>query len=101
MTYKISKPLRELLRNNNHFEKEINHEKGTLECGKCSLCGNFSKNKKSMIIKESKFKNMKLKHKLNCKDYGIYGATCVQCTENNIGKTANSSEKRWNSHRKI
>ena len=47
LTYKRPKTLRYLLRNNNHFEKEINHEKGTFECGQCSLCGNFGKNKKT------------------------------------------------------
>ena len=47
LTYQRPKTLRDFLRNNNHFEKEINHEKGTFKCGKCSLCGNFGKNKKA------------------------------------------------------
>ena len=52
-----------------------------------------------MITKGSNFKEIKLKQKLICKDYGIYCATCIQCTENYIGQTVTSFAKRWNSHR--
>ena len=99
LTYKRPKTLRDLLRNNNQCEEKINHEKGTFECGKCSLCGNFGKNKISMVTKGSNFKEIKLKQNLNCKDYGIYCATCIQCAENYIGQTVTSFSKRWNAHR--
>ena len=53
LTYKRAKKLtvKHLLKNNNQFEKEMYHEKGTFEFGKCSIYGSFGKNKKTMIIK--------------------------------------------------
>ena len=57
-----------------------------------------------MVIKKekisTKFGNtIKLKNKLNCKNYGIYGAECKLCKELYVGQTKNKFSTRWNSHR--
>ena len=57
-----------------------------------------------MVIKKdkilTKFGNIvKLKNRLNCKNYGIYGAECKLCNELYIGQTKNRFSTRWNSHR--
>ena len=45
--------------------------------------------------------NIKIKQQLNCKNYGIYAATCNICKNLYIGQTMNSFTKRWNAHRNI
>ena len=52
-----------------------------------------------MITKGSNVKEITLKQKLHCKDYGIYCNTCIQCAENYIGQTVTSFAKIWNAHR--
>ena len=69
----------------------------------CALCGNY-KNYKNMVleineIKNKKGKSFKLKNQLDCKNYGIYGAKCLQCHEYYIGQTKNKFSIRWNAHR--
>ena len=44
---------------------------------------------------------MKLKQNLNCKDFGIYAATCNICKQVYIDQTINSLTKWWNGHRNI
>ena len=72
-------------------------------CNSCGLCGKHS-GLKNMVIKKdkilTKFGNIiKLKNRLNCKNYGIYGAECKLCNELYIGQTKNRFSTRWNSHR--
>ena len=100
LTYKRPKTLRNLLKTKNNFTKQENNENHTTaECGKCALCGNFGKYKISMVNKNKTIKNIKIKQNLNCKDYGIYAATCNICNEIYIGQTVNSFSTRWNTHR--
>ena len=102
LTYKRPKTLRNLLKNKNNFIKKENNEyQIKAECGKCALCGNFGNYKKSMVSEIKTIKNIKIKQNLNCKDYGIYAATCNICNEIYIGQTINSFAKRWNTHRSI
>ena len=44
---------------------------------------------------------MKIKQNFNCKNYGIYAATCNFCKDIYIGQTMNNFAKRWNAHRNI
>ena len=100
LTYKRPKTLRNLLKTKNNFTKQENNENHTTaECGKCALCGNFGKYKISMVNKNKTIRNIKIKQNLNCKDYGIYAATCNICNEIYIGQTVNSFSTRWNTHR--
>ena len=41
----------------------------------------------------------KLRQKLNCRDSGIYAATCTKCNEQYVGQTCTSFTKRWDEHR--
>ena len=88
------------MKNNNLFEKEINHEKGTTECKQCSLCGNFEKKFKKALLLKCQIVKKKLKQKLNCEDYGIYCASCYQCTQIYVRRTVNSIAKKWSAHRR-
>ena len=99
LTYKRPKTLRNILINKNNFTKTENNK--TAECGKCALCGNFGNYNKSMISNNKTIQNMKIKQQLNCKNYGIYAATCNICKNLYIGQTMNSFTKRWNAHRNI
>ena len=80
------------------MRRKVKSRKRYFQCRKCSVCGNFGRNKKSMITKGSNFKEMKLKQKLNCKYYGIYCATCIQCTENYIGQTVTRALQKDGTH---
>lgn len=77
-------------------------------CKKCALCGNHGKyGKPQNMVKEIKClrtmagKTFLLKQTLDCSNYGIYAAMCLQCNELYIGQTVNSFSKRWTQHRKI
>lgn len=77
---------------------------GTSEaCGHCSLCGHHGKYKtminKTDIIKSKTGRKFKLRQKINCKDSGIYVATCTRCEEQYVGQTSTTFTKRWNEHR--
>lgn len=50
-------------------------------------------------IKTKEGKSFKLKQRLNCRNFGIYAASCTQCREIYVGQTVNSYSKRWNQHR--
>ena len=69
---------------------------------KCGLCGHFGglKNmvKECSIIKCNK-ETIKLKKKLNCRNYGIYAAECRLCPNYYVGQTKNKFSKRWTTHR--
>ena len=72
-------------------------------CQRCGLCGKFGTHK-SMItetkeIRTKDNKTIKLKQKLNCKNYGIYAAQCQICLEIYVGQTINPFHERWNGHR--
>ena len=45
-------------------------------------------------------KTIKLKQYLNCQDFGIYSAQCVNCKAIYVGQTSTTFAKRWNTHRK-
>ena len=51
------------------------------------------------MIKSKEGKMFKLKHKLCCKNYGIYVAQCTKCAETYVGQTATSFSTRWTGHR--
>ena len=81
-------------------------------CGKCSLCGNHAikgitgmKVKKNMVwettsIRDaSQSKNIKLRQKLNCRNFGIYAAYCQFCTDIYVGQSCKEFKDRWNGHR--
>ena len=99
LTYKRPKTLRNILKTKNNFTKNENNKPA--ECGKCALCGNFGNYNKSMINNNKTIQNMKIKQNLNCKNYGIYAATCNLCKDIYIGQTSNNFAKRWNAHRNI
>ena len=76
---------------------------GTRKCKHCALCGHHG-NFKNMVFETNKIrlrngKEIKLKHNLNCKNFGIYGAQCIICNEYYVGQTKSSFSKRWTSHR--
>ena len=53
-------------------------------CGKCMLCdrnGNKGMVKITDSLKLKIGKLIKLKKKLNCKNFGIYAAECMECNE--------------------
>jgi len=54
-----------------------------------------------MISNNKTIQNIKIKQHINCKNYGIYAATCNKCKNLYIGQTMNSLTKRWNAHRNI
>ena len=73
------------------------------KCNRCGLCGNYGV-LKNMVIDKKKFltkfgNTIILKNKLNCKNYGIYGAECKICKELYVGQTKNKYSTRWSSHR--
>ena len=77
---------------------------GTSEaCNHCSLCGHHGKHKsmidKTNVITSKMGKIYKLRQKLNCRDSGIYAATCTKCNEQYVSQTCTSFTKRWNEHR--
>ena len=76
-------------------------------CGKCAVCGSHGKyKKKHNMVEETKFfkttngKKININQNLDCSDYGIYAAKCVQCNELYIGQTVTSFSKRWTQHRR-
>ena len=80
-------------------------DKKSMKCGKCGLCGNYGqlKNmvKETDTVKPANGEVIKLKQHLNCKNYGIYLATCKICGENYVGQSKNAFATRWRGHRKI
>ena len=99
LTYKRPKTLRNILTNKNNFIKKEKNK--TAECGKCALCGNFGNYNKSMVNNKKTIQNIKIKQNLNCKNHGIYAASCNICNDLYIGQTMNNFTKRWNAHRNI
>ena len=80
-------------------EKKIISKK----CNKCALCGHYNKYNNMVdeneIIKTKENRKIKISSTLNCKNYGIYAARCLQCNEFYVGQTKNSFNTRWNTHR--
>ena len=57
-----------------------------------------------MVLDQNEFRTkkgelVKLKQRLNCKDYGIYAGQCVVCKHLYVGQTVTSFNIRWNKHR--
>ena len=44
-------------------------------------------------------RQVKLNQSLNCRNYGIYVANCVNCNAQYVGQTKNKFSVRWNNHR--
>ena len=85
-------------------EETIKRKHDSPKCNRCGLCGNYG-NLKNMVMEKDKIttkfgEKIKLKNKLSCKNYGIYGAQCKICKELYIGQTKNKFSTRWNTHRK-
>lgn len=51
------------------------------------------------VLQTATGKRIPLKQNLNCKNYGIYVATCLECNEQYVGQTINKFSKRWAGHR--
>ena len=100
----FSKPptLAQQLLNYRDIAKGEKTSKTSNKCMKCGLCGHFGglKNmvKECSIIKCNK-ETIKLKKKLNCRNYGIYAAECRLCPNYYVGQTKNKFSKRWTTHR--
>ena len=54
-----------------------------------------------MISNNKTIQSMKTKQHLNCKNYGVYAATCNICKDLYFEQIMNSFTKRWNAHRNI
>ena len=52
---------------------------------------------KTIKIKDDKI--IYLKQHLSCKNYGIYAARCLLCSNFYVGQTITSFSQRWNTHR--
>ena len=53
------------------------------------------------FLKTKNGKKININKNLDCSDYGIYAAKCVQCNELYIEQTVTSFSKRWTQHRKM
>ena len=80
-----------------------NTQGGSHKCQHCGLCGHHGK-LQNMVCETNHIKLrtgsfITLKHQLNCKNFGIYGARCRRCQDFYVGQTKNSFSKRWTTHR--
>ena len=71
-------------------------------CGRCKLCGKYGS--KTMVVETTSVQSKSgdifyLRKYLNCKDHGIYVATCRVCSSQYVGQTMTSFAERWQSHR--
>ena len=87
-----------------HKQQNILKLGSSSPCGNCALCGKFSKYecmvKSVNYIKcEKNNRQVKLNQSLNCRNYGIYVANCVNCNAQYVGQTKNKFSVRWNNHR--
>ena len=87
-----------------HKQQKILKLGSSSPCGNCALCGKFSKYecmvKSVNYIKcEKNNRQVKLNQSLNCRNYGIYVANCVNCNAQYVGQTKNKFSVRWNNHR--
>ena len=74
-------------------------------CNRCKLCGRY-KESPSMVeetttISSQSGKTFHLVRQLNCKDFGIYVATCRKCLAQYVGQTITPFSTRWNTHRSV
>ena len=105
VVYRRSKTLGQSLTNYKHLARTQDAPTdGTSEaCEHCSLCGHHGKHKtmihKTNVVKSKTGRTFKIKQKINCKDSGIYVATCTKCEEQYVGQTGTTFTKRWNEHR--
>ena len=103
ITYKRPNTLATLLTNYKIIAHQPNADKSiSYPCGKCMLCdrnGNKGMVKITDSLKLKTGKLIKLKKKLNCKNFGIYAAECMECNEYYVGQTITSFSQRWCSHR--
>ena len=61
----------------------------------CDRNGNKGMVKITDSLKLKTGKLIKLKKKLNCKNFGIYAAECMECNEYYVGQTITSFSQRW------
>ena len=54
-----------------------------------------------MVNNNKTIQNLKIKQNLNCKNYGIYAASCNICNYLYREQTMNNFTKRWNAHRNV
>ena len=74
-------------------------------CGRCGLCGNFG-DLENMVWETNKVERsdgvrLNVKHRLDCRDSGVYAAQCLICREFYVGQTMNRFNTRWNGHRSV
>ena len=107
IAYRRPQTLSQNLTNYRKIAHELNNEgEHSKPCGRCYLCGNFSKESRNMVlitntITSKTGKKYTLQKYLTCSDFGIYVATCNLCAEQYVGQTITTFAKRWTAHRKM
>lgn len=113
--YKRPRTIGQILLNNKKLCKQSklnSKEKPTYNsniCGKCKLCGHWGTSKNMVNVTSSitaeDGSRHKIRDQINCKDSGIYCASCNLCRNNYnktriyVGQTSQSFSERWNGHR--
>ena len=105
IAYQTPQSLRAILFNPKSLEAE---EGGCTSCGHCKLCGKHGAGQSMVKVCTSfktkvkhKFKNFKIKSKLDCNSSGIYVAICTQqnCHATYVGQTTTEFRTRISQHR--